>query len=150
LTTPKHSDTNKLTAKSIHCGLKATIENKTHNPSIVYHGSQYVHKSIDGGIHWTRFSPDVTANGPESQVTSGEPITRDMTGEEVYAALYAMRASRLEPNVFWTGSNDGPVHVTRDGGRTWKNVTPKGLPPRGRGHNIEAPPHREGPAYVSR
>jgi photosystem II stability/assembly factor-like uncharacterized protein len=128
---------------------QAPIEVDAHNPKIVYHGSQYVHKTIDGGIHWTRFSPDVTANGPEGQVTSGEPITRDMTGEEVYAALYSMRSSRLDPNVFWTGSNDGPVYVTKDGGRTWKNVTPKDLPPGGRVHTIEDSPHRRGSAYVS-
>src|SRR5438105_12428667 len=72
-----------------------------------------------------------------------------MTGEEVNAALYSMRASRLEPNVFWTGSNDGPVYVTRDGGKTWKNVTPKDLPPGGRVHTIEDSPHRRGSAYVS-
>src|SRR5262245_850211 len=127
---------------------QAPIEIDAHNPKIVYHGSQYVHKTIDGGVHWTRFSPDVTANGPEGQVTSGEPITRDMTGEEVYAALYSMRSSRLDPNVFWTGSNDGPVYVTRDNGKTWKNVTPK-MPPGGRVHTIEDSPHRRGSAYVS-
>jgi len=128
---------------------QAPIEIDAHNPKIVYHGSQYVHKTIDGGIHWTRFSPDVTANTPEGQVTSGEPITRDMTGEEVYAALYSMRSSRLDPNVFWTGSNDGPVYVTRDNGKTWKNVTPRDLPPGGRVHTIEDSPHRRGSAYVS-
>lgn len=128
---------------------QAPIEISPHNPSVVYHGSQYVHRTTDGGIHWTRFSPDVTANGPEGQVTSGEPITRDMTGEEVYAALYSMRASRLDPNVFWTGSNDGPVFVTKDNGRTWKNVTPRDLPPGGRVHTIEDSPHRRGSAYVS-
>ena len=72
-----------------------------------------------------------------------------MTGEEVYAALYSMRSSRLEPGVFWTGSNDGPVWMTRDNGRTWKNVTPAGLPPGGRVHTIEDSPHRKGSAYVS-
>jgi photosystem II stability/assembly factor-like uncharacterized protein len=128
---------------------QAPIEVNPHNPKVVYHGSQYVHKTIDGGIHWTRFSPDVTANTPDGQVTSGEPITRDMTGEEVYAALYSMRASRLDPNVFWTGSNDGPVWLTKDNGRTWKNVTPKDLPPGGRVHTIEDSPHRRGSAYVS-
>jgi len=127
---------------------QSPIEVDPHNPNIVYHGSQFVHKSIDGGVHWTKFSPDVTANGPEGQVTSGEPITRDMTGEEVYAALYSMRASRLDANVFWTGSNDGPVWVTRDNGRTWKNVTPP-MPPGGRVHTIEDSPHRRGSAYVS-
>src|SRR5471030_1595909 len=124
------------------------IEIDAHNPGIVYAGSQYVHKTIDGGVHWTKFSPDVTANGPEGHVTSGEPITRDMTGEEVYAALYSMRSSRLETGVFWTGSNDGPVWVTRDNGRTWRNVTPP-MPPGGRVHTIEDSPHRRGSAYVS-
>ena len=128
---------------------QSPIEIDAHNPNIVYHGSQYVHKTIDGGVHWTRFSPDVTANGPEGHVISGEPITRDMTGEEVYAALYSMRSSRLEPGVFWTGSNDGPVWMTRDNGKTWKNVTPAGLPPGGRVHTIEDSPHRKGSAYVS-
>jgi photosystem II stability/assembly factor-like uncharacterized protein len=128
---------------------QAPIEIDAHNPNIVYHGSQFVHRTIDGGVHWTKFSPDVTANGPEGHVMSGEPITRDMTGEEVYAALYSMRSSRLEPGVFWTGSNDGPVWVTRDNGKVWKNVTPAGLPPGGRVHTIEDSPHRKGSAYVS-
>jgi len=128
---------------------QSPIEIDAHNPNIVYHGSQYVHKTVDGGVHWTKFSPDVTANGPEGHVTSGEPITRDMTGEEVYAALYSMRSSRLEPGVFWTGSNDGPVWMTRDNGKTWKNVTPTGLPPGGRVHTIEDSPHRKGSAYIS-
>jgi photosystem II stability/assembly factor-like uncharacterized protein len=128
---------------------QAPIEVDARNPNIVYHGSQYVHRSLDGGLHWTKFSPDVTANGPEGHVMSGEPITRDMTGEEVYAALYSMRSSRLEPGVFWSGSNDGPVWMTRDNGKVWKNVTPAGLPPGGRVHTIEDSPHRKGSAYVS-
>ena len=127
---------------------QAPIEIDAHNPSVVYHGSQYVHRTSDGGVHWTRWSPDVTANGAEGQVISGEPITRDMTGEEVYAALYSMRSSRLEPGVFWTGSNDGPVWMTRDNGKTWKNVTPS-MPPGGRVHTIEDSPHRKGSAYLS-
>jgi photosystem II stability/assembly factor-like uncharacterized protein len=127
---------------------QSPIEVDPHDPKVVYHGSQFVHKSVDGGIHWTKFSPDVTANGPEGQVTSGEPITRDMTGEEVYAALYSMRASRLEHGVFWSGSNDGPVWMTRDDGKTWKNVTPP-MPSGGRVHTIEDSPHRKGSAYVS-
>ncbi|HYM23992.1 MAG TPA: hypothetical protein VEU08_12325 [Vicinamibacterales bacterium] len=128
---------------------QSPIEVDAHNPNIVYHGSQYVHRSLDGGVHWTKWSPDVTANGPEGHVVSGEPITRDMTGEEVYAALYSLRSSRLEPGVFWSGSNDGPVWMTKDNGATWKNVTPKDLPPGGRVHTIEDSPHRKGSAYVS-
>ncbi len=128
---------------------QAPIEISPQNPKVVYHGSQYLHRSIDGGIHWQTISPDVTANEPDKQVESGEPITRDVTGEEVYSALYAIRPSRLEPGVIWTGSNDGPVWVTRDDGKTWKNVTPKDLPPGGRVHTIEDSPHRKGSAFVS-
>ncbi len=130
---------------------QAPIEVDPRNPAVVYAGSQYVHKTTDGGVHWQKISPDVTANEPDKQTDSGEPITRDMTGEEVYSALYSMRASRLEAGVLWTGSNDGPVWVTRDGGKTWKNVTPnaKDLPPGGRVHTIEDSPHRRGAAYVS-
>ncbi|MDE3153861.1 MAG: hypothetical protein KGN76_02110 [Acidobacteriota bacterium] len=118
------------------------------NPKIVYHGAQYLFRTTDGGVHWQKISPDLTADTPETQTDSGEPITRDMTGEEVYSALYAIRASREEPGVIWTGSNDGPVWVTRDGGKVWKNVTPPG-PAGGRVHTIEDSPHRKGSAYVS-
>jgi hypothetical protein len=128
---------------------QAPLEVDPHDPNVVYHGAQYLMKTTDGGIHWQKISPDLTANDPRYQMHSGEPITRDVTGEEVYSALYAIRASRLEPGVIWTGSNDGPVWVTRDGGKTWKNVTPKGLPPGGRVHTIEDSPHRKGSAYVS-
>ncbi|HVS20936.1 MAG TPA: hypothetical protein VHD88_03770, partial [Pyrinomonadaceae bacterium] len=127
---------------------QAPIEIDPFNPKVVYHGSQFLHKTTDGGIHWTKISPDLTANGPEAQMHGGEPITRDVTGEEVYAALYAIRASRREPGVIWTGSNDGLVWVTHNGGNTWKNVTPPGLPPGGRVHTIEDSPHRRGSAYV--
>jgi photosystem II stability/assembly factor-like uncharacterized protein len=128
---------------------QAPIEIDPRNPNIVYHGSQYLHRTTDGGVRWQVISPDLTANEPDKQVTSGEPITRDVTGEEVYSALYSIRASRLEPGVIWTGSNDGPVWVTRDSGKTWRNVTPKGLPPGGRVHTIEDSPHRKGSAYIS-
>ena len=127
---------------------QAPIEIDPFNSKIVYHGSQFLHKTTDGGIHWAKISPDLTANGPEAQMHGGEPITRDVTGEEVYAALYAIRASRSEPGVIWTGSNDGLVWLTRDGGKTWKNVTPQDLPPGGRVHTIEDSPHRKGSAYV--
>ena len=127
---------------------QAPIEVDPLNPKVVYHGAQYLFKTTDGGIHWAKISPDLTADTPATQTDSGEPITRDMTGEEVYSALYAIRASREERGVVWTGSNDGPVWVTRNGGTTWKNVTPPG-PAGGRVHTIEDSPHRKGSAYVS-
>ena len=118
-------------------------------PYAVYYGSQYVHRSTDGGVNWERISPDLTANPPGTQGVSGEPITRDATGEEVYSTLYAIRESPVQRGVIWTGSNDGLISVTQDDGKTWKNVTPHGLPPGGRVQNIEPSPHHAGTAYAA-
>jgi hypothetical protein len=125
------------------------MEISPNDPRIVYFGSQYVHRTTDGGVTWERISPDLTANEPDKQVISGSPITRDVTGEEYYSTLYAIRESPLESGVIWAGSNDGPIHVTRNGGKSWTDVTPEGLPPGGRVQNIEPSPHRKGSAYVA-
>jgi photosystem II stability/assembly factor-like uncharacterized protein len=116
---------------------------------VVYYGSQYVHRTRDGGVTWTRISGDLTAHPPGTQDASGEPITRDATGEEVYSTLYTIRESTVEKGVIWTGSNDGVISVTRNDGETWSNVTPKDLPPGGRVQNIEPSPHRAGTAYAA-
>jgi hypothetical protein len=115
-----------------------------HNPRVLYHCSHVVHRSLDEGVTWQVISPDLTANEPDKQVISGEPITRDITGEEVYSTIYAFRESVLEAGVLWAGANDGPVSVSRDNGKSWKRVTPKDLPPGGRVQNIEPSPHRKG------
>jgi photosystem II stability/assembly factor-like uncharacterized protein len=122
-----------------------------HDPEVLYYGSQYVHRTRDRGVTWERISPDLTANPPCCQGASGEPITRDVTGEEFYSTLYAITESPLERGVIWAGSNDGPFHVTRDNGKTWSNITPKDLPsgPGGRVQFIEASPHRRGSAYYA-
>jgi photosystem II stability/assembly factor-like uncharacterized protein len=125
------------------------FEMSPHNPNVIYHGSQYLHRTVNGGQTWETISPDLTANEPDKQGISGEPITRDITGEEIYSTIYAIEESPLERGVIWVGANDGPVHVTRDGGKTWKNVTPPDLQPGGRVQNIEASPHRKGSAYVA-
>ena len=126
------------------------MEVSPHDARTVYYGSQHVHRSRDEGVTWERISPDLTANDPRYRnVVSGEPITIDMTGEEMYATLYAIRESPVAAGVIWTGANDGPIHVSRDNGRTWTNVTPPGLPPGGRVQNIEPSPRRAGAAYVA-
>ncbi|HMA23307.1 MAG TPA: hypothetical protein VKP00_04920, partial [Gemmatimonadaceae bacterium] len=117
--------------------------------STVYYGSQYLHRSHDGGVHWEKISPDLTAHPACCQGGSGEPITRDVTGEEFYSTLYAISESKLEPGVIWTGSNDGPFYISRDNGKTWTNITPKGLPTGGRVQYIETSPHRKGSAYYA-
>jgi hypothetical protein len=125
------------------------MEISPHDPRVIYHCSHVVHRSVDEGVTWEVVSPDLTANEPDKQVISGGPITRDITGEEVYSTIYAFRESTLEPGVLWAGANDGPVHVSRDNGKSWRKATPKGLPPGGRVQNIEPSPHRKGSAYVA-
>ena len=120
-----------------------------HDPEVLYYGSQHVHRTRDKGVTWERISPDLTANPACCQGISGEPITRDITGEEFYSTLYAITESPLERGVIWTGANDGPFHVTRDNGKTWTNITPKDLPASGRVQWIEASPHRKGSAYYA-
>ena len=118
-------------------------------PHTQYYGSQILHRTRDGGVTWENISPDLTAHPLGTQGASGEPITRDATGEEVYSTIYAVRESTLKPGLIWTGSNDGLVFVTQDNGKTWNNVTPKDLPPGGRVQNIEPSPHRAGTAYLA-
>ena len=125
------------------------IEVSPHDPDVVYNGSQYVHRTSDGGITWETISPDLTAFRPERQMVSGQPITRDVTGEEHYSTLYVIEESPVQAGVIWTGANDGPVHVTRDGGQTWTDVTPPGMPPEGRIQNIDPSPHNAGTAFVA-
>ena len=120
-----------------------------HNPNVLYYGSQYLHRTIDRGVTWQKISPDLTAFPKCCQGASGEPITRDVTGEEFFSTLYAITESAAEPGVIWTGANDGPFHVTRDNGKTWKNITPKDLAWGGRVAWIESSPHRRGSAYFA-
>ena len=125
------------------------IEVSPHDPNVVYHGSQYVHRTTDDGATWETISPDLTANDPSKQVVSGTPITRDITGEEYYSTLYVIEESPLEKGVIWTGANDGPINVTRDGGKTWTNVTPRDLAAGGRVQHIDPSPHTRGKVYVA-
>lgn len=127
----------------------APMEVSPHKPYRVYYGSQFLHGSVDGGVTWEKMSGDLTWHPDHGQDASGEPITRDATGEEVYSTLYAIRESPVQKGLIWTGSNDGLIHVTRDEGKTWTNVTPKDLPPGGRVQNIDPSPFRAGTAYVA-
>ena len=120
-----------------------------HDPKTVYQASHVVHKTTDDGVTWQVISPDLTWNDPKYQIVPGTPITRDVTGEEVFSAIYAMAESPIDRNILWSGANDGPVFVTRDGGKSWKNVTPKDLPPGGRVQNIDASAHQPGRAFIA-
>ncbi|GAB5527563.1 MAG: hypothetical protein Roseis2KO_54350 [Roseivirga sp.] len=126
----------------------APIHVSSHNPDVVYHTSQYVHKTTDDGKTWEIISPDLTAFESTKQVTSGSPITRDVTGEEYYSTIYAIRESKLKEGLIWVGANDGPVHVTQNGGTSWENVTPN-MPKGGRVDAVEPSPHNPAKAYIA-
>ena len=120
-----------------------------HSNSVVYHASQYLHKTTNEGLTWEIISPDLTAHEADKQVVSGSPITRDITGEEYYSTIYDVKESSLKEGLIWVGANDGPVHVTLDGGKKWENVTPQALPSGGRIDCVEPSPHKEGKAYFT-
>lgn len=121
-----------------------------HAPGTLYVGSQYVHKTTDGGVTWREISPDLTTDDETKQVDSGG-LTFDNVGVDYGTALFAIGESPLDPDVLWAGSNDGLVHVTRDGGENWANVTANidNLPPWGTVSNIEASRFDLGTAYIT-
>ena len=119
------------------------------NPDVLYVTSQHVWKSTNEGQSWTRISPDLTRHDPSTLGPSGGPITLDQTGVETYATIFTLAPSAVDGNVIWAGSDDGMVHVTRDGGKNWQDVTPKDLPPFTRISLIEASPHGAGTAYLA-
>lgn len=124
------------------------IEVSPHDPNTVYYGSQFLHKTVDGGRTWETISPDLTANKEEFRMRSGGPIDEDISGEEYYAVLYAIQESPIQQGVIWTGSNDGYFYVTKDGGKSWENITPD-MPEGGRVSNIDASPHNPAKAYFA-
>src|SRR5687768_9203814 len=95
-------------------------------PGTIYYGSQYVHKSTDRGESWTVISPDLTTDKPEWQTRDTGGITPDVTGAENFTTIIAISASPVQKGVLWVGTDDGRIHVTRDGGKTWESVE-KGL-----------------------
>ncbi len=119
------------------------------DPNTLYAAAQVLFKSTDGGQSWTVISPDLTRNDKSRQGSSGGPITQDNTSVEYYGTIFYVAESPVEPGVIWTGSDDGLVHVTRDGGKSWKDVTPKGMPEWIMINEIDASPLDKGVAYVA-
>ena len=122
------------------------------DPNILYTATQHVWKTTNNGTDWTRISGDLTRHDPKTLGHSGGPITGDMNGPEVYATVFALAPSKVDVNVIWAGSDDGMIHVTRDGGKTWADVTPKGpqgMPEFGRVSIIDASAFNAGTAYAA-
>jgi photosystem II stability/assembly factor-like uncharacterized protein len=117
--------------------------------NLLFTSSQRVWKTTNGGQSWEPISPDLSKHDPKTMGPSGGPITHDMNWPEIYAVVFSLAPGKRNVNVIWAGTDDGLVHVTRDGGRTWSNVTPPGMPEFGRVSQIDASVHNDGSAYVA-
>lgn len=120
-----------------------------HDANVLYTSSQHVFRTTNDGLSWERISPDLTRADPRTLGDSGGPITKDQNGPEIYATVFTIAPSRHESDTLWTGSDDGLAYVTRDGGKSWTNVTPKELPEYSRISLIDASPHKPGTAYLA-
>jgi photosystem II stability/assembly factor-like uncharacterized protein len=120
----------------------------THNPKKLYAGSNHLHATTNGGQSWEVISPDLTRNDPETIKSSGGPITQDNTGAEYYANIFVITESPYTENEIWTGSDDGLIYLTQDGGKTWNNVTPPMAPKNNMMNSIDVNPFVKGGAYV--
>src|SRR5882724_9951414 len=120
-----------------------------HDPETLYHAGERLFKTTDGGVHWEAISPDLTRNDKSKQQISGGPINKDDTGTEYYDTIFAVAESPVQKGVIWAGTDDGLIQITTDGGKNWKNVTPKAMPEWSRISLVEASPHDAGTAYVA-
>jgi photosystem II stability/assembly factor-like uncharacterized protein len=119
------------------------------DPNVLFIGAQVLLRSVNEGQSWQELSPDLTRNDKTKQGPSGGPITKDNTSVEYYNTIFTIAPSPRDSQVIWVGSDDGLVHVTRDGGRTWQNVTPRDLPEWALVSMVEASPHDPAAAYVA-
>ncbi len=119
-----------------------------HEPGTFYHGAQYLLRTRDLGVSWEEVSPDLTRNEKDKQGKAGVPYTNEAVGAENYGTLSYVIESPHEKGVIWTGSDDGLVQLTRDGGETWNNVTPKGLA-ECLINAIDVSPHDPATAYIA-
>ncbi len=120
-----------------------------HDPNILYATGNRVFRSTDEGHSWQEISPDLSRNDVSKMQDSGGPLTKDNVGTEYYGTIFAFAESPLERGLFWAGSDDGLVHISRDNGKSWQNVTPPDLPEWALISIIEPSPHDAATAYVA-
>lgn len=120
-----------------------------HNPKKLYTFSNHVHATENEGQSWTLLSNDLTRNDPTKLVSSGGPITQDNTGVEYYGTIFAAAESPIKQGVLWVGSDDGLVHITKNDGASWQNVTPKQMPEWMMINTIEPSPFDAGTCYIT-
>ena len=130
-------------------GWTQPIEISPHDPNVIYTTAERVFKTTDEGKSWTVISPDLTRNDKSKQVSAGGPLTKDNTSVEYYDTVFTIAESPVQKDLLWAGTDDGLIHVSRDGGKNWANVTPKGIPEWSLVSLIDASPHDAGTAYAA-
>ncbi len=120
-----------------------------HDSNVLYATGNHVFRTTDGGRSWEEISPDLTYADPATLEVSGKPLTHDTAGAEMYATIFSFMESIHEPGVFWAGSDDGLVHLSRDNGRSWDNVTPKAMEKFTQVTSIEQSPHDAATVYLT-
>jgi len=117
------------------------------NPKKLYAAGNHLFVSEDEGKNWEKISPDLTTNDKKKQASSGGPITQDNTSVEYYCTIFTATESRVEKDLLWSGSDDGLIHISKDAGKNWENVTPKDCPPLMMWNCVEVDPFKKGAAY---
>ena len=120
-----------------------------HDPNVLYAAGNRLFRSTDEGTSWEAVSPDLTRNDPDKGEPGGGPISRDVSGAEVYCTIFSFAESPHTPGELWAGSDDGLVHVSRDSGATWHDITPPGLPEWATVSMIDLSPHDPGTAWLA-
>ena len=118
------------------------------NPKKLYAAGNHLFATEDEGKTWQMISPDLTTNDKKRQASSGGPITQDNTSVEYYCTIFYATESWVEKDLLWTGSDDGLINVSKDGGKNWENVTPKNIPQWIMWNCIEVDPFKKGAAYI--
>lgn len=147
---PHYTEGTKMTDLKYRFQWNFPIEISQHNSEVIYITSQYVHKSTDGGFNWEVISPDLTTNDPEYlDLIPGGPVQHDATGVEVYSSIFVLAESPHQAGELWVGSDDGRIHISRNEGESWQEITPKGMPKGGTVNSIDLSKHSPGRAYVA-
>jgi photosystem II stability/assembly factor-like uncharacterized protein len=127
----------------------APIRISPHDSEVLYHASQYVHRSTNEGQSWEKISPDLTTNADEYQDIPGGPIQHDHTGVELYTTIFSFEESPITQGVLWAGTDDGLVHISRNNGNAWTEITPEKMPNEGTVNTIDLSHHKDGRAYMA-
>ncbi|MFH1964165.1 MAG: glycosyl hydrolase, partial [Acidobacteriota bacterium] len=147
---PHYTEGTKMTELKYRFQWNYPIVISKHDPDNIYITSQYVHRSTDGGFNWEVISPDLTTNNPDYlDLIPGGPIQHEATGVEVYCSVFSFAESPHREGELWAGSDDGLLHISRDGGKTWKNITPTEMPKDGTVNSIDISSFSPGTAYVA-